>query len=234
MSPLGTDASNSSEARPFQSLARAQRAVRAANPHADVIVELADGIYRLREPLQFRAINSGQAGTHVVWQAAANAAPVIAGSVPVTKWKLFNAEHDIYVADIPKGIDSRQIWIGDRLATLASIELPRASVGFDADGMTITDSRYDYLADLPDQHRIEVQSTGWFTNRISPVDKITRRGLAHAAAGMGQQYLGLRRAQRPRGRRDRTPVPEQRAGVSAAPAAVLPGPRRRQALCASG
>ena len=177
VSPLGNDAGDGSAARPFESLARAQRAVRAANQNADVIVELADGVYRLREPLQFRAVDGGQAGTHVVWQAAAHAAPVIAGSVRVTAWKLFDAEHDIYVADIPKGMDSRQIWIRDRLATLASIELPRGSVAFDAEGMTITDPRYDYLADLPDQHRIEVQSTGWFTNRISPVDKITGRKL---------------------------------------------------------
>ena len=43
--------------------------------------------------------------------------------------------------------------------------------------MTINDPHYDYLADLPAQHRIEVQSTGWFTNRISPVNKIVGRKL---------------------------------------------------------
>jgi hypothetical protein len=142
-----------------------------------VIVELADGVYRLSEPLHFRAVDGGQAGTRVVWQAAANASPVIAGSVRVTAWKLYDAERQIYVADIPVGQDSRQIWVHDRLAKPASIELARASVAFDAEGMTINDPRYDYLADLPAQHRIEVQSTGWFTNRISPVSKIAGRKL---------------------------------------------------------
>ena len=173
VSPLGSDAGDGTESRPFQSLERAQRAVRGANHDADVIVELADGIYRLHEPLQFRAIDGGQAGTRVVWTAAANASPVIAGSMRVSAWKLFDEKRRIYVADIPRGVDSRQIWVRDRLAQLASIELDRASVTFDAEGMTIDDPRYRHLANLPSQHRLEVRSTGWFTNRISPVDRIS-------------------------------------------------------------
>src|SRR3954468_12145199 len=67
VAPLGNDTGDGSEARPFRTLARAQRAVRAANKNADVVVELAEGIYRLSEPLQFRALDGGQAGTRVVW-----------------------------------------------------------------------------------------------------------------------------------------------------------------------
>ena len=177
VAPVGNDAGDGSEARPFQSLTRAQRAVRSANSNADVIVELADGVYRLSEPLQFRAVDGGQAGTRVIWKAAAHASPVIAGSVRITTWKLYDNERHIYVADIPKGVDSRQVWVRSRLAKLASIEVARDSVAFDAEGMTINDPRYDYLATLPAQHRIEVQSTGWFTNRISPVNKIVGRKL---------------------------------------------------------
>jgi hypothetical protein len=177
VAPLGDDAGDGSAARPFRSLTRAQRAVRAANDNADVIVELADGTYRLTEPLQFRAADGGQAGTHVVWKAARNASPVIAGSVRIVAWKLHDAERQIYVADIPRGVDSRQVWVRNRLAKPAAIELARASVTFDAEGMTINDPRYDYLADLPAPNRIEVQSTGWFTNRFSPVTKIVGRKL---------------------------------------------------------
>ena len=43
--------------------------------------------------------------------------------------------------------------------------------------MTIDDPQFEYLAELPAQHRIEVQSTGWFTNRLSPVKKIIGRKL---------------------------------------------------------
>jgi len=177
VSPRGDDAGDGSGSKPFKTLARAQRAARAANDDADVVVVLADGIYRLDEPLHFSARDGGQAGTRVIWQAATGASPVIAGSVSVTGWKLHDQERQIFVADIPVGMDSRQIWVNDRLATLASIELNRASVAFDAEGMTIDDPKYDYLAALPAPHRIEVQSTGWFTNRLSPVKSIVGRKL---------------------------------------------------------
>jgi hypothetical protein len=177
VSPGGDDANEGSASRPFKTLVRAQRAASAANTSADVIVELADGIYRLDEPLHFRAADGGQAGTRVVWQAAAGASPVIAGSVPVSGWRLHDRERQIYVADIPVGTDSRQIWVNDRLAKPASTELNRASVAFDAEGMTLNDPQFDYLAGLPAQHRIEVQSTGWFTNRVSPVKSIVGRKL---------------------------------------------------------
>jgi hypothetical protein len=177
VSPLGDDAGDGSASRPFKTLTRAQGAARGANADADVVVELADGIYRLDEPLHFRASDGGQAGTHVVWQAAQGASPVIAGSVSVAGWKLHDQAHHIYVADIPVGMDSRQVWVNDRLAKPASIELNRASVSFDAEGMTINDPKFDYLAALPAPHRLEVQSTGWFTNRMSPVQSIVGRKL---------------------------------------------------------
>jgi hypothetical protein len=177
VSPLGDDAGDGSASRPFKTLTRAQGAARGANADADVVVELADGIYRLDEPLHFRASDGGQAGTHVVWQAAQGASPVIAGSVSVAGWKLHDQAHHIYVADIPVGMDSRQVWVNDLLAKPASIELNRASVSFDAEGMTINDPKFDYLAALPAPHRLEVQSTGWFTNRMSPVKSIVGRKL---------------------------------------------------------
>jgi hypothetical protein len=177
VAPNGSDGGDGSEARPFRTLARAQRAVRAANTDADVIVQLADGIYRLDEPLQFRAPDGGQAGTRVVWTAADKASPVIAGSVRITDWKVHDAGRHIYVADIPKGVDSRQIWLRDRLVKMASVEVSRDSVSFDAEGMTIDDPRLGDLSGLPAQHRIEVQSTGWFTNRLSPVSRIVGRKL---------------------------------------------------------
>ncbi|MFL6618580.1 MAG: right-handed parallel beta-helix repeat-containing protein [Povalibacter sp.] len=177
VSPQGDDGGDGSEAHPFKSLERAQRAVRSANASSNVIVQLEGGLYRLESPLHFRALDGGQENTTVVWQAAPGASPVIAGSVPVTGWTLHDAQKQIYVADIPAGSDTRQLWINDRLAKPASIEISRASVEFSADGMAINDAAYDYLASLPAQHRLEVQSTGWFTNRISPVQSIVGRKL---------------------------------------------------------
>src|SRR4051794_2552678 len=53
------------------SLAAAQALVRstAAAMTADIVVELADGVYRVTAPLSFTAADSGTGGHTVVWQA---------------------------------------------------------------------------------------------------------------------------------------------------------------------
>ncbi|HEY5759412.1 MAG TPA: hypothetical protein VIU34_26495 [Steroidobacter sp.] len=177
VSPQGDDGGDGSVRRPFKTLTRAQQAVRSVNSDANVVVLLADGIYRISDPLHFTAADGGQDGNNVTWQAAPNAAPVIAGSIPVTGWKISDAARQIYVADVPAGTDTRQLWVNNRLAKPASIEIPRSAIEFDAEGMTINDAQYDYLASLPTQQRIEVQATGYFTNRLSPVKSIAGRKL---------------------------------------------------------
>ena len=177
VSPQGDDTGDGSAAQPFKTLARAQQAVRSVNAKANAVVVLGEGIYRLTEPLQFAAADGGQNGGTVTWQASAGASPVIAGSVSVGAWTLQDAARQIYVADIPVGSDARQIWINGRLAKRASIEIPRSAVEFSAEGILLLDAKYDYLARLPAQQRLEVQSTGWFTNRLSPVQSVEGRKL---------------------------------------------------------
>jgi hypothetical protein len=103
VSPRGDDAGDGTATRPFKSLTRVQQAVRTVNTKANVIVVLGDGIYRLTEPLQFRAADGGQGGTAVTWQADPGASPVIAGSISVGQWKVHDAARHLYVADIPIG-----------------------------------------------------------------------------------------------------------------------------------
>jgi hypothetical protein len=172
VSPTGDDAGDGSAARPFRTLPRAQQAVRSVNTEANVVVVLHDGIYRLGEPLHYRSADGGQDGTTVIWQAAEGASPVIAGSVPVNAWRIHETRREILVADVPAGADTRQLWVNDRLVKPGAIEMQRSAVEFEPDGIVIKDATYNYLADLPDQHRIEVHSTGWFTNRMSPVQSI--------------------------------------------------------------
>jgi hypothetical protein len=45
------------------------------------------------------------------------------------------------------------------------------------DGVVFKDARFDYLTKLPDQGRLEVESTGFFTDRFSPVDRVSGRTL---------------------------------------------------------
>lgn len=177
VSPSGSDTGPGTVETPFRSLERAQQAVRTINADHNVTVQLADGVYRLARPLLFTALDGGRNGHYVSWAAAAGASPVISGAIPVTGWTLFDKERQIYVADIPQGVDSRQLWVNDKLASRASVEIPRSAVEFTMDGIAIKDAHYDYLAKLPDQDRLEIESTGFFTDRFSPVEKVVGRTL---------------------------------------------------------
>ena len=169
VSPQGDDSGDGSAAHPFRTLTRAQKAVREANAEGDVTVILADGEYGLAAPLTFTAADGGQQGFNVTWQAAPAARPVLSGGIAVTGWKLHDAARAIYAADVPKGVDSRQLWVNDKLAKRAAIEIKRADVTFSEDGLTLKGSAYGHL---PDQKRIEVESQGYFTDRYSPVERI--------------------------------------------------------------
>ncbi len=177
VSPTGNDDGPGTRERPFHSLERAQQAVRQANTDHNVTVELADGIYRLTRPLIFTAQDGGQNYHHVTWTAAEGAHPVITGAILVTGWKLYDKDRGIYVADTPTRLDARQLWVDDKLVPRASIEIKRSDVSFTAQGIVLNDPRYDYLSRLPDQDRIEVDATGFFTKRVSPVEKIQDRAL---------------------------------------------------------
>jgi len=177
VSPQGSDLAPGTTEKPFRSLKRAQQAVREVNSEHDVTVELANGIYRLSEPLIFTARDGGRNGHHVSWVAAEGAKPVISGAIAVTGWKLFDKQKQIYVADIPVGDGARELWVDDQLASRASIEIPRSDVEFTQEGILFKDTKYDYLAKLPEPGKMEVESTGFFTDRFSPVQRIDGRML---------------------------------------------------------
>ncbi len=172
VSPKGNDAYDGTEAKPFLTLTRAQAAVRTANTTSDVTVVLADGVYPLSAPLVFSARDGGQKGFSVTWKAAAEAHPVLSGGTDITGWTLFDKTRRIYVANVPKGTDSRQMWVDDHLAQRAQIEIPRDAVTFSETGLVLKPASLGYLAKLPSQNRIEIESQGFFTSRFSPVDTI--------------------------------------------------------------
>jgi len=177
VAPTGSDNGPGSREHPFQTIERAQQAVRTANADCDVTVELADGIYRLTKPLVFTAQDGGQNYHSVTWTANDGAHPVISGAIAITGWKPYDKEHDIYMADTPVGIDSRQLWVNGKLAERASIEIKRSDVSFTAVGIVLNDPRFDYLDKLSGQNRMEIDATGFFTRRVSPVEKIDGRTL---------------------------------------------------------
>ena len=139
----------------------------------NVTVELGTGTYRLSRPLTFTARDAGRNGHTVTWEAAPGAHPVLSGARQVTAWKPYDAAKNIWVADVGKGTNSRQLYVNGKEAPNAAIALPRSDVTFTAAGLTITSSSLDYLAGLPDQSQIQLESLDSFTDRYAPVQSIS-------------------------------------------------------------
>ncbi|MBD8899978.1 right-handed parallel beta-helix repeat-containing protein [Rhodanobacter sp. DHG33] len=64
----------------LQSAQAKVRTLRTQRGHDDITVQLQDGTYRLQQPLQFDAADSGTKGHPVRWQAAPGAHPVLSGA----------------------------------------------------------------------------------------------------------------------------------------------------------
>jgi hypothetical protein len=136
------------------------------------VVELAGGTYRLTKPWKLTAADSGRNGHSVTWKALPGQTPVLSGGQQVTGWKLHDPEANIYVAHVPKGADSRQLYVDGAPAPRASITIARSDVKVTPTGLTIVNPDLGYLASLPRQNRIEVESQNSFTDRFAPVESI--------------------------------------------------------------
>jgi hypothetical protein len=141
--------------------------------HENVTVELGDGTYRLPEPLTYTAADAGSNGHTITWQAEPGTHPVLSGAEQVTGWQQYDASKNIWVADVGTGTNTRQLYVNGKEAPNAAIHVPRSAVTFTATGLTITDPSLSYLADLPDQNQIELESLDSFTDRYSPVQSIS-------------------------------------------------------------
>ncbi len=172
VAPTGNDRNPGTQARPVQTLPRAQELVRAANAQSDVTVILAEGTYMLSAPLLFRRDDGGLNGHHVTWRAAEGATPLISGGQQVSGFRVHDAERRIYVADVPRGLDARQLWVDDTLAERPWLEIRASDVSFNATGFTITNPKLDWLSQLKRPDRLELNATGFFTDRRSPAKGI--------------------------------------------------------------
>jgi hypothetical protein len=197
VSPQGSDAGDGSAEHPFRSLPRAQVAVRMFNLDHDVTVQIADGIYRLDAPLRFTAEDGGHNGFTVRWEGTKGAYPVISGSIPVGGWRIADAQRGIWSAAIPASPDPRQLIVNGRLAPRAAIEVSRRAFEFREWGLEIVDPAWRFLADLPDQRRIEVEGTGWFTDRHAMVDRIEGARIFMQQPGWRNNLIGYDTIARP-------------------------------------
>lgn len=174
VSPHGNDHNPGGPKSPLRSLAAAQAMARVAEGAGrDVRVELTSGMFTLNKPLRFTAADSGRPGHPITWTAAPGAKPVISGGGTVAGWKPFDASKGIFVASVPKGQDSRQLYKNNLEAPRAAITISRSDVSVTPNGMQIVNHALDYLATLPQQNRIEVESEDSFTDRYALVQSIS-------------------------------------------------------------
>jgi hypothetical protein len=197
VSTQGSDAGDGSAEHPFRSLTRAKVVVRKFNRAHDVTVRIADGVYRLDSPLRFTAEDGGDNGFTVRWEGVEGAHPVISGGIPVTGWRLADARRGIWSAAIPAAADARQLIVDGHLAPRAAIEVPRSAFEFRDWGLEIVDPAWRFLAELPDQHRIEVEGTGWFTDRHAMIDKIEGAHVLMQQPGWRNNLIGYDTLARP-------------------------------------
>ncbi|MEV4313679.1 ricin-type beta-trefoil lectin domain protein [Actinocrispum sp. NPDC049592] len=174
LAPNGNDDNPGTADQPVATPAKAQQLARAQSAAGnDVVVQLAGGTYRLSAPLVFTSADSGRNGHTVTWQAASGQTPVLSGGQQVTGWTVQDSGQNIWVANVPRGADSRQLYVDGALAPRASITISRNDVRVTTTGLTIVNSALNYLATLPQQSRIEVESQNSFTDRYAPVQSIS-------------------------------------------------------------
>ncbi len=89
LAPNGSDANPGTESRPFATIDRAKKAVRAVNKEmsGDVVVVLAGGLYDFDETIVFEAADSGTGGYDVVYRAKPHESPVVSGGRTIHGWK---------------------------------------------------------------------------------------------------------------------------------------------------
>ncbi|MFI6025387.1 right-handed parallel beta-helix repeat-containing protein [Amycolatopsis magusensis] len=157
------------------SLPAAQAAVRSlvGTMSGDLVVELADGVYRLSEPLRLTAADSGHHGHRVVWRAAPSARPVLTGARAVTGWTVADAGKNIWRANVGAGIDARQLYVDGAIATRARTRVNRSDFTFASAGLGFSSPALGYLNNLARPDRVEVESVNSFTDRYSPVRSIS-------------------------------------------------------------
>ena len=119
-----------SQGNPFDSIARAQQAVRdvlSSGPQQqDIVVKIHGGTYELPQTLTFTAADSGNSGHVVRYEAVDGEHPVISGGRAVTGWTAVDNPGlglapgaTLWKAHVGTGVDTRQLYIDGERATRA-------------------------------------------------------------------------------------------------------------------
>jgi hypothetical protein len=198
VSPNGTGDSCTSAAP--CSITQAQTVVRsvATTMNGNLVVELADGTYRLTAPLVFTAVDSGTNGHTITWQAATGAHPVLSGGRSVTEWAVVDSGKNIWKATAPGSFATRQLYVDGKIATRArSPSISRSNMTFTSTGWTFSSSSLSYLNNLTTPARAELNIIGSWTNRYSLIQSVKANAVTMAQPTWDQNTWGYDTVQSP-------------------------------------
>ena len=111
VSASGSDAGDGSKGSPFATLERARDEVRKTNGNmkGDIVVHVGEGTYELDETLEFDERDGATNGFSIRYVSDGNA--VISGGERISGFTLFDAEKNIFAADVPAGTNFRQLYV---------------------------------------------------------------------------------------------------------------------------
>ncbi len=121
VSPQGNDSNQGTEAAPFRSIARAQRAVRtlpSQTRRQNVVVQIQSGDYYLDRPLRFGPADGGTATHRVTYRGVGGGQVLIHSGRAVTGWRPTAENPKIYQASVPNA-RFRQLYVNGERATRA-------------------------------------------------------------------------------------------------------------------
>jgi hypothetical protein len=165
---------------------------------ADIVVNLADGTYRLAVPLVFTAADSGTNGHIITWQAASGAHPVLSGGKSITGWAVSDSSKNIWKASAPGTFATRQLYVDGKIATRArSASISRTNMTLTTNGWTFSSSSLSYLNNLTNPKRAELNIIGSWTNRYSAIQSVTNNAVTMAQPAWDQNTWGYDTVQSP-------------------------------------
>lgn len=119
LSPEGNDQASGDRTHPVADLQRAAELARGKAGQLPVTIWLAGGVYRLTEPLQLGAEDSGVLGAAVSWKALPGEKPLISGGLSLDGWQ--REGNGSWSASLPESVQVafRSLYINGRRAVRA-------------------------------------------------------------------------------------------------------------------
>jgi len=171
VAPSGSDSNPGTEAAPFKTITKAQKAVREINGTmtGDIVVYLREGTYQLNSMVNFDERDGGKDGHYVRYKAYKGESPLITGGMPITGWAIHDEANGIWKAE---GVDGnfRQLYVNGKKAVRACFPNAVAANdkgegGFDHDFVRLTkvdssgrafDVSAEYIKNIKNIENVEI------------------------------------------------------------------------------